>query len=379
MMNTKIKFSAVGDIAFGDHPLCIGFGVYSKFKAFPPIYPFERIKGQLKNSDLLFGNLECALTLKSLNANDYDAIQMRGESRHIEGLAEAGFKVLNFANNHCMQHGEESYLQTVRLMEEFNIKYCGVDLDKKMVGKPLFIEQNGLNIAFLGYSLRPRQYFNSSPLYSEGSLQGMEQDILAVKRKANVIIVSLHWGDEFIERPSPEEIRVARILIEQGVDLIIGHHPHVVRGIEQYKRGFIVYSLGNFVCDMVWDDRLRESLIFNCDITIQGIENVVLTPVYINDTYQPEIMNENDGKELLLKVKQLSEALSLETLAIYNENLSKYEEDATAAQIIYRKKSHRYFMKNIYRFSPVILYRQMLTYIRNRAIEIKLELDRIRK
>ena len=232
MKDSHIKFSAVGDIALGDHPLCIGFGAYSKFKAFSPVYPFEHVLDQLQKSELLFGNLECALSKENLKANDYDSSQMRGDARHIKGLVEAGFKVLNFANNHCMQHGTEPFLETVRLLEEYNINYCGVNLENHLKGSPSIFELNGIKIAFLGYSLRPRQCFTRNPFYSEGNINGIEKDIFAVKEKVDSVIVSLHWGDEFIEKPSPEEISMGRKLIDAGAGLIIGHHPHVLRGIE---------------------------------------------------------------------------------------------------------------------------------------------------
>ncbi|MEF9427103.1 MAG: CapA family protein [Candidatus Mariimomonas ferrooxydans] len=369
MKDSCIKFSAVGDISLGDHPLCIGFGAYSKFKAVPPIYPFEKVLAQLKKAELLFGNLECALSKENLKANDYDSSQMRGDSRHIKGLVEAGFKVLNFANNHCMQHGTEPFLETVRLLEEYNINYCGVNLENHLKGSPSIIELNGIKVAFLGYSSRPRQYFSRNPLYSEGNINSIEKDIIDVKEKVDSVIVSLHWGDEFIEKPSPEEISMGRKLIDAGAGLIIGHHPHILRGIENYKHGVIIYSLGNFVCDMVWDRRLRESLIFCCDITKQGMENIELTPVFINDNYQPEIMDEDSGRALLLNVRKLSEDLNAETLSSFNKKLFNYQKEADDAQRLYRKKSHLFFISKIYKVSPIMPFRQIMTYVKNRANE----------
>ena len=85
-----------------------------------------------------------------------------------------------------------------------------------MVTEPTIIEKNGVTIAFLGYSLRPRQYFEYEPLYTEGRRDGIIEDIQKVRDETDIIIVSLHWGDEFIQRPSPEEIRLARNVIDAG-------------------------------------------------------------------------------------------------------------------------------------------------------------------
>ncbi len=142
---------------------------------------------------------------------------------------------------------------------------------------------HGLRVGFLGYSLRPRQYFTERPLYAEGSPEGIVADVRAVRPTCDILVVSLHWGDEFIDRPSPADVQLAHAIVDAGADLIVGHHPHVLRGVERYGRGWIVYSLGNFVCDMLWGEELRETAICECRLTSAGVEDVRLIPVRIND------------------------------------------------------------------------------------------------
>ena len=124
---------------------------------------------------------------------------------------------------------------------------------------PVSITVAGVGLTFLGYSLRPRQYFTEEPLYAEGREDGILSDVRAARGESDVVIVSLHWGEEFIDRPSPDDVRLAHAIVDGGADLIIGHHPHVLRGVERRGRGWIVYSLGNFVCDMHWEEPLRET------------------------------------------------------------------------------------------------------------------------
>jgi poly-gamma-glutamate synthesis protein (capsule biosynthesis protein) len=360
-----VRFSAVGDIMFGDHPLCVGFGTYSNFKGKSPDYPFNHIRSELSKADILFGNLESILSNKGLKVNNYKSIQMRGSPEQINGLANAGFKVLSLANNHSLQHGEEPFLDTLSLLKKNGIEYCGVNLENPLIGKPVVITGKDIKVAFLGYSLRPRQYFSDVPLYTEGRMRVIESDIAKIRKSVDFVFISLHWGEEFIENPSPEERKIARSIIDSGADLIIGHHPHVLRGIENYEHGVIVYSLGNFISDMVWDGPLRESLIFNCDLTKQGIKNIQLVPVYINNSYQPEIMEGREGNILLSKINRLSETLHNDNfISDENKNL-EYQKDANEMLRLNRNKSQRYFVLNLYRYPFVILIQQLNTYLRN--------------
>lgn len=365
-MKARVSLAAVGDIALGDHPLCVGFGVYSKFKNLPPEYPFEHVLNEFSNSDIVFGNLECTLSCHGLRGDRLNSVQMRGHPRLVEGLVKAGFNMFNLANNHSMQHGREPFLETVKLLKDHNISFCGVNIEDHLIGRPSIIEVNEIKIAFLGYSLRPRQYFNDNPFYSEGHLDRIIKDVEDNKQRVDIVVVSLHWGEEFIEQPSPEEIKMARNIIESGANLIIGHHPHVLRGIEHYKHGIIVYSLGNFVCDMSWDEHLRESLIFNCRITKSGISDIELTPIYINDNYQPEVLVNERGKALLKRIDKLTEKLSQETLTRFDEKSKGYQRNAHEVLQRYRIKSQKHFLANLRRYQIWILLQQIGNYVKPR-------------
>ncbi len=370
MKNDGIRFSAVGDITLGDHPLCVGFGAYSKFKNLPATFPYEKVLPEFEAADILFGNLECPLSGSGLRDNYYKAIQMRGSSNFVKGLVKAGFKVVNLANNHSMQHGKDAFLETVKLLDKHSIKYCGLRGENRINSQACILDVNGLKVAFLGYSLRPRQYIESVPLYAEGTLDGITSDVNKMREKTNYIIVSLHWGDEFIEYPSPAEIDMGRRIVDAGADLIIGHHPHILRGIEKYKQGVIAYSLGNFVCDMVWDQRLRESVIFQCIITKSGIQDIELKPVFINDNYQPEILTGQKGEALLSRVNKLSYRLMYENLSCFKEKMSEYNKAAVQINKLYRRKSHRYFLRKIGNYRSRILIQQIVGYLQNRIKEI---------
>jgi poly-gamma-glutamate synthesis protein (capsule biosynthesis protein) len=367
MADRSLVFAAVGDISLGDHPLCTGFGTHSRFKSRTPDFAFERVTSLFSGSDILFGNLECTLSEFGRRPGDYHSIQMRGHESYLHGLTSAGFQVLNVANNHSMQHGKQPFLETARLLRDNGIAVCGVGSTDYRHAVTEVVRANDLDVAFLGYSLRPRQYFTESPLYAEGKRESILADVRAA-RAGDVVVVSLHWGDEFIERPSPEDVALAHDIMDAGADLIIGHHPHVLRGVEKYGRGYIVYSLGNFVCDMLWDERMRESAIVRCRLSRDGASDLTLVPVRIGDDYRPAPLDNSQAAAIERRLEVLSDAIGTPTAAFADE-LTQYHADADAALRWERRKAHRYFLRNAHHFPVGILIQQLTNFARNRLAE----------
>jgi poly-gamma-glutamate synthesis protein (capsule biosynthesis protein) len=364
----SVVLHAVGDIALGDHPLCTGFGTHSRSRQQPPTFPFQHVAEVLARADIRFGNLECTLSERGLRPNDYHSVQMRGHAEYVAGLAAADFKVVNVANNHSMQHGAEPFTDTVDMLRAAGIAVCGVRDGN--ASAPVYVTTRGLRVSFLGYSLRPRQYFTQEPLYAEGRERDIITDVRGVRRHCDVCVVSLHWGDEFIDRPSPADVQLAHAIVDEGADLIIGHHPHVLRGVERYGRGWIVYSLGNFVCDMLWEEQLRETAICECRMTPDGVEDVRLIPARINDHCQPVPLCGEAAGPLERRLADLNLALSRPQAGPKQPEVTdEYEEAAHLAHSTQRTRSHRYFLRNAYRFPPRILVAQLLTYARNRLAE----------
>jgi poly-gamma-glutamate synthesis protein (capsule biosynthesis protein) len=362
--NSPVEFAAVGDVTLGDHPLCVGFGAYSRFRSRPPIYPFQHALAELQSADVLFGNLECPFSDPALSDGSWASMQMRGDPRHVEGVRAAGFRVMNLANNHSMHHGRQPFLETVRLLEAHGIAPCGVSSSDHRVGTLQIVHVKGIAIGFLGYSLRPRQHFDYNPLYTEGDSAGIMRDVRDAKTRADVVVVSLHWGEEFVDRPSAADVRLARAIIDAGAHLIVGHHPHVVRGIETYRHGIIVYSLGNFVGDMAWEPRLRETFIFKCRIGRSGVSAPAFTPVWINDQYQPEVLTGTRATVLERRIQNLSAALAEHRPVSADANGEGYQQLADVALREHRKQSHRHFLSNLYRYPPRVVAQQIRAYVR---------------
>jgi poly-gamma-glutamate synthesis protein (capsule biosynthesis protein) len=348
----------------------VGFGASSRFKDEEPLFPFRPSLQVLQRADLLFGNLECTHSPLDMRQRDYHSVQMRGEARLLEALPEANFKVLNVANNHSMQHGKSPFTDTVAMLERLGIGCCGEAADPNATSsRPLIVEKNGLRIGFLGYSLRPRQYFDHAPMYAEGHADNMIRDVADLRRETDVVVVSVHWGEEFIQEPAPSEIQLARRLVDAGATLVVGHHPHVLRGVERYRDGCIAYSLGNFVCDMVWDDTLRTTLVLECELTAAGVRDVRLVPFFINDEYRPVPLAGSRAERVLAEMAALEAQLKLLPATDDPEVNREYALRADAVHRQIRAKSHRFFVSRFWRYPAGMLIQQLATYTRNRLHE----------
>lgn len=232
---------AVGDIMLGEQPLCYKFGVKSIIKEKGARYIFESFKKIMRDGDIIFGNLEAPIS-NTTNKKGLEAEFFRGNPAAIEGLKHADFNYVSIANNHIMDHGEKGFLSTIDLLNRNEITPLGVADEIEI------IEKKDVNIALLGYSFiedfADNSYYNK--IYSEKEII---EDIIKVRGSADLIVLSLHWGLEYVPFPSIDQIRIGRKLIEAGADIIIGHHPHVIQGYEIYKGKPIIYSLGNFIFD----------------------------------------------------------------------------------------------------------------------------------
>ena len=142
--------------------------------------------------------------------------------------------------------------------------------------------------------------------------------------------------------------------MDAGADLLIGHHPHVLRGCERYGRGWIVYSLGNFLGDMIWSDRMRDSAIAECRLTPDGVEDLELVPVRIADDYRPMPLAGDAAVTLLATTKDTLRrprgASSAEPVS--EESAAEYLLEATEALAEERRRSRLHFLRNVRRLPP---------------------------
>jgi len=358
-MKGKVRLNAVGDLMLGDFPLTLGFGVRSSIREKIDGNPFNKIKHVLMNCDICFGNLETVLSDYGLKNNDIKSAQMRGDPCFVELLKDAGFNVMSIANNHAMQHGPEAFIETKEGLIQGGIAPIGiVGANRRVV--PHFMEVNCLRVCFLGYSLRPEKYCPQI-LYAQPNVWEIVEDIKLNKARSDIVIVSLHWGDEFVQLPSPEQIRSAHSFIDAGASLVIGHHPHMVQGIERYKDGVIAYSLGNFIFDY-WQNKLRKTIILHCELSIKGVESFDITTAYIGKDFNPIVLYGSKSNALSLMVDSLSKKIEKIDTNSYKQE-RKYLLSVKTGLLINKVQNRIYFLKNIFKYERWVVIQSIRNFI----------------
>ncbi len=213
------------------------------------LYPFEKVRPLLEGPDILFGNLENPVAKQGTKHPDKE-FNFLMDPPHAKALARAGFKVMSLANNHILDFGPESLAETRQHLQAAGILGCGAGPNLAEARKPAVLEVRGRRVAFLAYSKTPPESFAAGPETPGTAMaeeQFLKEDIPKAKKENDWVLVSFHWGQEYTDVLDPDQRRLARLAAEAGADLVIGHHPHMIQGVEVYKRKIIFYSLGNFV------------------------------------------------------------------------------------------------------------------------------------
>lgn len=256
-----VRLAFVGDVSFGDCLFCQGMGIRSLARQHPPDHFFKEAAEYLRQADIAFCNLETVLSRNGEDARRLESVEMRGDPERIESLKIAGFTAVNLANNHTMQHGPRAFQETVEILRASSIAVIGLRSKGYWHCKPVVIEKRHKKLGILGYSFEHFQGVSKDLCYADGNTEKILADIGQLRNLVDFLVVSLHWGLEFMDYPSEEAIQLAHAMIDAGADAIIGHHPHVLQGIEVYKNRIIAYSLGNFLFDMLWSREYRETTI----------------------------------------------------------------------------------------------------------------------
>ncbi len=275
------------------------------------LHPFERIAPELLKGDITLINLEAPLTSrgKEFRGKKY---RFRVNPLAAQALKKSGITVVNLANNHIMDYGTEGLLDTVRQLDKIGISHVGAGENLYAARKPAIFDIKGSKVAFLGYSLTlPKEFWagtkkpGTAPLFEKQ----VREDILLTRKQASIVIVTAHWGEEGKTRLREYQPRLARMMIDAGADAVIGHHPHILQGVETYKRGIIFYSLGNFTFankSRIADRTLLVRLRFDGDK--RTAEMVPINILHKDVGFQATPLSGKRADELIERVKKLPPA-----------------------------------------------------------------------
>jgi poly-gamma-glutamate synthesis protein (capsule biosynthesis protein) len=285
---------AVGDIMFQGSQIKAAYD--TKTKAYNFDYSFKYIKDIIGGADIAVGNLECTLagpqkpysTNKSFNTPDASA----------EALSAAGFDILCTANNHSNDRGRDGLIRTVQTIRQNGMVAVGTRADTNE--KPYFIaDVKGVKVGFGAYTFGSRNG-DLLNLYSTSNQAKQMQAIGSVvdnmrAEGADIVIVFVHWGNEYQRSPAAFQIKFAQGLADAGVDIIVGSHPHVLQSVDILtsaktgKKTFVAYSMGDFLSNQItkWNSTLfkytEDGMILNFHIVKQpeGGQTAVTSVEYL--------------------------------------------------------------------------------------------------
>jgi len=299
-------------IAVGDMMLSRTVAAQMRLKGFD--FPFQKMRPLLGSGDIVFGNLETPITAgRIIKPGD---MTFRADPGVETYLAEAGFDILSLANNHLMNYGERGLNDTLTALDAAGIKYAGAGINATEAHRPKVVSANGVDFVFLAYdagNIVPTSYEATAnrPGIAIMDIGRMAEDVNAVKKDDNVVIVSMHGGVEYAPRPSLEQTVFAHAAIDAGADLVLGHHPHVVQTAERYKDKIIFYSLGNFIFDQTWSRDTQDGLAVKLTFGGNELTKVELLPVIIADACQPIPAEGADANRILRRLGTTAAELNL--------------------------------------------------------------------
>lgn len=310
MATDEIIINAVGDVMLAGRwtPVLAskGYG-----------FPFGGVKTELDRGDINLANLESPIARSGSEYMD-KKFRFRAEPHVAEALRKAGFSVVTLANNHSMDFGDAALAETLHHLSQAGIASVGAGANLDEARKPAIVTVRGTRVAFLGYSLtQPIEFFavKTRPGTAPGYKKLVQADVAAARAQADYVIVSFHWGKEASGVVQEYQRATARQAIDAGADVIIGHHPHVLQGVERYKGGIIFYSLGNFtfaskstiadvsaIVRLRLGDKQREAEILPLDV------------LYRRVGFQPRLLTGKRADAVIEKLNELSRPFRTEII-----------------------------------------------------------------
>lgn len=236
-------------------------------------YPFKETVSMLESADIAFGNLECPISGRGeAQAKKY---LFNAPPESVSGLTFAGFDLVSLANNHTLDYGPIALDDTLRILGENQIGVSGITTNDAPQ-QALIFERKGLRIGFLAYAdpktpyAYPKEFMVFETRPAKAEKEAIARDIAALTPNADIIVVSYHWGIEYESAPSPRQIDLGQFTIDQGADIVAGHHPHVQQDAAWYKNGLIIYSMGNFVFDQWSRPATLQSRLYTVTVNKEG-------------------------------------------------------------------------------------------------------------
>ena len=256
-------------------------------------WPLENTQEILRNADATIINLESALHEDC--PIQEEGMVLCGAPANAQSLLSGGVDIVNLANNHIADYGQSGMERTIDVLRDGG-------LQPVENGSVVMRNIRGITFAFVGYN----DIFQSHNVPMIPSDQDVIRQIQEIKEEADVVVVSYHFGEQYVYSPTYRQIHLAHLAVDAGADLVLGNHPHRVQPIEVYKGSLIVYSHGNFVFDQMWSEETRTGIIGRYTFFDDRLVDAQFIPVSIVDFGQPILPDTEQSSRILKQLEEIS-------------------------------------------------------------------------
>ena len=274
-------------------------------------YLFDEVRPVFEASDIAMVNLETPVSNSGVKETDKQ-YTFRAAPDSLNGLKNAsGINIVSLANNHVLDYGRDALTDTFHFLEREGVKKAGAGENLEEASMPLYIDVKGHKIAIIAASriipyVRWYATADESGVAATYNTKIIKVVIAKARKNADMVVVYVHWGKEKSEVPDKVQTELARTYIDNGADLVVGAHPHVLQGIEIYKGKLIAYSLGNFL----FTDRKRDSMILSITVENKKITGASIIPCEIRN-FIPYIIKEKEKLDVYYEnMRRLSDVIS---------------------------------------------------------------------
>ncbi|MBN1481706.1 CapA family protein [candidate division KSB1 bacterium] len=277
-------------------------------------FPFDSTRDFIETADVAIANLEAPLTAQGERFAD-KKYTFKVPPHFVTGIANAGFDVVTMANNHIVDFGCEGIVNTFIALQEAGIYFCGAGDNREQACAPTIMDVNGMKIAFIGFSMTyPEEFWATTTRCGTcyPTEEVLYQSITEAERMADLTVVSFHWGAEKYSSPRAYQMAYGRLAIDFGADLVLGHHPHVLQGLEIYKGKLIAYSLGNYVFAS-YSNSATTSMILRVKFDSTGLLLGRIIPINVYNAevnFQPVVLQGQKKQGVIQDLNRFSKPLN---------------------------------------------------------------------
>ena len=274
------------------------------------------IDEHLAAADVTIANVESPLSDDESEPVIDKDVYIIGRPSAIESIENSGIDLASLANNHIMDYTGPALEDTLEALDGAGVKHAGAGMTEAEAETPAELEVDGVKIAFFSWTDIVPDYFlafgdEPGVVSARMNMDDACKRVREAKATHDIVIVAMHWGVEYEDYITDYlQSEPAHQLVDAGADVIVGNHPHVMEGIEFYKGSLIAYAHGNCV---FWQkyDHTHESILVDFDMTDNGVENVVVTPLYLDDVYGiPDFATGEQARMTLERLEEISEGMN---------------------------------------------------------------------